>query len=78
MTQEEIDNAAVDKLAAAMKEKLAKQRAKGYQGWETCEEVRLQKLLYAHVDKGDPVDVANFCAFLLSLGFSTCAKGGPR
>lgn len=59
------DNVAVDKLASAMKAKLAKQRSKGYSGWDTdCTQERLSQLLREHVDKGDPVDVANFCAFL--------------
>lgn len=63
------DDAAVDALAAAMKEKLARQRAKGYGGWDTdCTQQRLSELLRGHVDKGDPVDVANFCAFLLARG----------
>ena len=59
------DDAAVDGLAALMKAKLAKQRDKGYGGWDTdCTRQRLSELLRGHVDKGDPVDVANFCAFL--------------
>ena len=63
------DDAAVDNLAAAMKAKLAKQRAKGYGGWDTdCTQEHLSNLLRAHVNKGDPVDVANFCAFLLTRG----------
>lgn len=64
------DDVAVDKLSAAMKAKLAKQRAKGYGGWDDSECTRewLSKLLREHVDKGDPVDVANFCAFLAARG----------
>jgi len=64
------DDAAVDALAATMKAKLAKQRAKGYSGWGTpeCTQQRLSDMLRAHVDKGDPVDVANFCAFLAARG----------
>ena len=63
------DDAAVDALSAAMKAKLAKQRAKGYGGWDTdCTQQRLSDMLRNHVDKGDPVDVANFCAFLLARG----------
>lgn len=64
------DDAAVDAMAAAMKAKLAKQRAKGYGGWDTpeCTQQRLSDMLRAHVDKGDPVDVANFCAFLAARG----------
>lgn len=64
------DDAAVDALAATMKAKMAKQRAKGYSGWDTPEftQQRLSDMLRAHVDKGDPVDVANFCAFLAARG----------
>lgn len=63
------DDAAVDALATAMKAKLAKKRAKGYSGWDTdCTQQRLSDMLRNHVDKGDPVDVANFCAFLLARG----------
>lgn len=64
------DDAAVDALAALMKTKLAKQRAKGYAGWDTpeCTQEHLSNLLRSHVDKGDPVDIANFCAFLSARG----------
>ena len=65
-----LDDAAVDSLAAQMKAKLAKQRAKGYGGWNTeeCTRQRLSDMLRGHVGKGDPVDVANFCAFLSARG----------
>ena len=64
------DDAAVDALAAHMKAKLAKQRAKGYGGWDDpgCSQQRLSDMLRDHVAKGDPVDVANFCAFLTARG----------
>lgn len=64
------DDAAVDALAALMKAKLAKQREKGYGGWDDteCSQQHLSNLLRGHVDKGDPVDVANFCAFLSARG----------
>ena len=67
-TQEDIDNEAVDKLAQAMKSKLAKKREQGYHGWATCKHGDLVQLLINHVDKGDPIDVANFCAFLFARG----------
>ena len=69
-TQADIDNEAVDKLARAMKNKLAKKREQGYHGWETCKHGDLVQLLINHVDKGDPIDVANFCAFLFARGES--------
>lgn len=62
------DDLAVDKFAAAMKEKLAQARAKGRCGWEECAPADLSAMLYEHVAKGDPRDVANFCMFLWNLG----------
>ena len=69
-TQADIDNDAVDKLAQAMKDKLTKKREEGYGGWDKphCTNGNLSDLLRIHVKKGDPVDVANFCAFLFSRG----------
>ncbi len=72
------DDAAVDALASLMKAKLAKQRDKGYGGWDTdCTRERLSELLRGHVDKGDPVDVANFCAFLSARGESISPQAAP-
>lgn len=68
------DDTAVDKFAAAMKEKMAKQRAKGYGGWEdpqACPPALLQKMLIDHIIKGDPVDVGNFAMMLFARGEST-------
>ena len=66
--QEQEDNVAVDVLAAAMKRKLAKAREDGKKGWQDCSPEYLSSCLYEHVSKGDPRDVANFCAFLWALG----------
>ena len=77
LTQADIDNEAVDKLARAMKNKLAKKREQGYHGWETCKHGDLVQLLINHVDKGDPIDVANFCAFLFARG-EQLTQGGTR
>jgi len=65
------DDAAVDRFAAALKAKLAKQREKGYEGWETCPPERLQEMLFNHIPKGDPVDVGNFAMFLFARGERT-------
>ena len=73
------DDVAVDMLAGRMKAKLAKQRAKGYSGWNGTELTQqdLSRMLREHVDKGDPIDVANFCAFLVARGeYITITKGG--
>lgn len=66
------DDLAVDRFAAAMKEKLAAARAKGRGGWDDKEdlEAHLSNLLRSHVEKGDPRDVANFCCFLWNRGES--------
>jgi len=66
------DDNAVGLLAMAMVTKLAKARAKGRSGWDTpeCTQQHLSNLLREHVAKGDPVDVANFCAFLTARGES--------
>ncbi|PCE32789.1 hypothetical protein BZL54_09055 [Burkholderia ubonensis subsp. mesacidophila] len=50
-----------------MKSKLAGARAKGRGGWELCPPAALSRMLREHVEKGDPCDVANFCAFLWNL-----------
>lgn len=71
------DDAMAIKFCEAMQEKLAKQRAKGYGGWETCDPNFLRDQLATHVGKGDPVDVANFCAMLWSRGESTAQQAEP-
>lgn len=58
------DNRAVDAFAKAMKRKLAQKRREGYSGWETADVRRLCLMLVQHVDKGDPVDVANFAMMI--------------
>ena len=72
------DCSAVDRFAAAMKRKLATARAKGRSGWDSpeCTQQHLSNLLREHVNKGDPVDVANFCAFLSARG-EMIAQVGP-
>ena len=67
------DDEAVDRFARAMKDKLAEARAKGRSGWQDkddCPQQRLSDMLRAHVEKGDPRDVANFCMFLHQRGES--------
>ena len=69
------DDVAVDRFAALMKAKLAASRAKGRGGWD--EDADLQQILSdqlrEHVDKGDPVDVANYCLFLSARGVGIAA-----
>lgn len=68
------DDIAVDAFATEMKAKMAKQRAKGYGGWESkteCPPGTLQKYLAEHIIKGDPVDVGNFAMMLWHRGEKT-------
>ena len=58
------DDLAVDRFAEVMKAKLAKKRTEGRGGWEQCSPIVLSTMLREHVDKGDPVDVANFAMML--------------
>ncbi|WP_197523696.1 hypothetical protein [Agrobacterium vitis] len=61
------DDIAVDRFAAAMKEKLAKKRLEGRSGWEDkddCSQLFISQLLREHVEKGDPIDVGNFAMML--------------
>jgi predicted RNA-binding Zn-ribbon protein involved in translation (DUF1610 family) len=61
-----------------MKKKLAKKREEGRGGWsnkEDCPKDRLIKMLSDHLDKGDPIDVANFAMMLWVRGEDTvCDK----
>jgi hypothetical protein len=70
------DDLAVDAFADAMKEKLAKARAKGRGGWnsEDASNYSLSIGLRNHVLKGDPVDVANFAMFLHQRGESILSE----
>ena len=75
------DDLAVDAFAAAMKAKLADARAKGCGGWNGDEpgmQQRLSDMLRAHIEKGDPRDVANFCMFLHQRGEAISPKGGSE
>ncbi|MDO9235967.1 MAG: hypothetical protein Q7U28_08045 [Aquabacterium sp.] len=60
------EDKAVDSFAKHMKRKLCKAREKGKSGWQdrawTPEQISQD--LREHVEKGDPVDVANYCMFL--------------
>lgn len=64
------DDHAVNRFAAAMKGKLAAKRLQGRGGWQEPEVPNgyLSRLLREHVDKGDPVDVANFAMMVHQRG----------
>lgn len=68
------DDAAIDRFAAAMKEKMAASRVKGRSGWNDpliCSTDRLRAMLLEHIEKGDPVDVGNFAMMLFNRKEST-------
>ena len=62
------DDEAVDRFAVAMKAKLAKSREKGRHGWQTASAAHLSGLLYRHMYKADPLDVANLAMMLHQNG----------
>lgn len=53
-----------------MAHKLAKKSSEGRSGWQGCSQADLTRMLREHVEKGDPVDVANFCMMLRANGMS--------
>lgn len=74
------DDLAVVRFALVMRDKLAAARAKGRGGWEdrTYVDAReLSELLRDHVEKGDPVDVANFAMMLQQRGESITTRLDP-
>ena len=62
------DDDAVDRFAEAMKAKLARSREKGRHGWQTASAAHLSSLLYHHMYKADPLDVANLAMMLHQNG----------
>lgn len=77
---ENLDNEALRLLSNAMRSKLAASRRKGRSGWDDktqCTAEHLSQLLREHVEKGDPVDVANFCAFLSARGEGIAPRAAP-
>lgn len=72
------DDKAVEEFAAAMTAKMAKSREeKGRGGWENKKVTTalvLSTALREHVEKGDPVDVANFAMMLHQRGESIVGR----
>ena len=64
------DDHAVNRFAAVMKGKLAAKRLQGRGGWQEPEVPNgyLSRMLREHVDKGDPVDVANLAMLIHQRG----------
>lgn len=59
--QDDID---VQRFAQAMKTKMALKRDEGRGGWQQCAPDELWRMLQDHVQKGDPVDIANFAMMI--------------
>lgn len=67
----------VARFAKALLAKLKLARANDRSGWERNDwEERCQQGLLGHIEKGDPRDVAAYCAFLWHHGWST--KAAPK
>jgi len=63
----EADNVGLARFASAMKAKLSRKRLEGRRGWNDpteCTVDWLWRLLCEHVDKGDPVDIANLAMMI--------------
>lgn len=68
---EHSDDKHVNRFSAAMKRKLALKREQGRGGWDDPKECSidyLAQLLFDHLNKGDPVDIANFCMMIQERG----------
>lgn len=66
-----INSIASRKLISAMMLKLDKKYSEGRSGWNDKDKVSnktLSQMLRDHVEKGDPVDVANFCMMIYFRG----------
>lgn len=71
-----IDAEALKEFTNRMAAKLHKSVVeKGRSGWEDLKQDALSRMLREHVEKGDPVDVANFCMMLSYHGFSILPDG---
>jgi hypothetical protein len=65
------DESSINSFADAMSKKMSAKRAKGRSGWHLPHRTSgkaLSEHLRECVDKGDPVDVANYCMMLYSRG----------
>lgn len=65
------DDVSVYRFSKVMRAKMEAARNKGRSGWDDparCSLETLSAMLLAHVDKGDPVDIANFAMMLHQRG----------
>ena len=61
----------VNKFAQIMLDKLIKKSRQGWNDWQNCHPDVFRKSLIEHIEKGDPIDVANIAFFLYQLKAST-------
>lgn len=76
-----LDDCAVDDLAAWMKAGLEKKRADGYSLWEDkllCSHQKMSDLFHAQVEKGNVIGAANYLAFLQARGENILPKSRPE
>jgi hypothetical protein len=69
-SQAEIDEAALARFTQSMREKLAKSRAKGRDGWQDpalCPEERLAAMLVGHLPKGNPGNFLDLAILAMML-----------
>jgi deoxyribodipyrimidine photolyase-like uncharacterized protein len=67
LREEQYDDEALSIFMSAMRAKLTRKRREGRGGWYTpkqCTIESLEKMLHEHIDKGDMVDIANFCMMI--------------
>jgi len=75
------DEIAIDEFTILMREKMAKSRSKGRNGWDDprlCTTQALSDSLRNHMEKGDPTDVALFCMMLKIRGSSILKPEGIK
>lgn len=58
-------DALVDAFALALKAKLHQKYAEGFRGWNKrwFDLDQIKQHLWEHIDKGDPIDIANYALF---------------
>ena len=74
------DETGIWRISQAMKKKLSLKREQGRGGWwngERCEISFLEQLFWEHVEKGDIIDIANFCMMLFNRGLTHLRPNTP-
>ena len=68
----------VNRFAEVMRRKLMRKLSTGYSGWDDPDwtEASIRAAMIEHVEKGDPVDIANFAAFLWNRAPERAGRNG--